>query len=46
MILRYYKENDIFFTGNKYETLLYTDHKPLIGLINNNRIICATLNGV
>ena len=24
-----------YFSGNKYDTILYTDHKPLIGLFNN-----------
>jgi len=24
-----------YFIGNKYDTILYTDHKPLVGLFNN-----------
>eukprot|EP00833_Pecoramyces_ruminatium_P014240 jgi/Orpsp1_1/1188272/evm.model.d7180000063560.1 len=24
-----------YISGNKFETLLYTDHKPLLGLFNN-----------
>jgi len=29
------KEFKYYISGNKYETLLYTDHKPLIGLFSN-----------